>query len=79
MKFNPYKLFTRVKRSSENARHAKRSWRKRAPQFSLSNTVLCLSLLFLFIPLFVITFYSFNSAKDIHLSKYIKVEYQRQD
>ncbi len=77
MKFNPYKLFTRVKRSSENARHAKRSWRKRAPQFSLSNTVLCLSLLFLFIPLFVITFYSFNSAKDTTFQSFSFVWYEK--
>ncbi|MBQ0050637.1 MAG: ABC transporter permease [Treponema sp.] len=44
----------------EAAKHAKRDWKKRARSFSFSNTVLVLSLIFLFIPLFVIVFYSFN-------------------
>ena len=57
MHFNPYKLFIRRGRTSENAKHAKRDWKKRAPQLSLSNTALGLSLRFLFIPLFVIIFY----------------------
>ncbi len=48
---------------SETHRHAKRFWKKHAPIFSFSNTVLVLSLLFLFIPLFVIIFYSFNESK----------------
>lgn len=50
------------KPNSENHRHAKRSWRKRAPVLSFSKTVLGLSLAFLFIPLFVIIFYSFNNS-----------------
>ena len=48
---------------SENHRHAKRFWKKHAPVFSFSKTVLFVSLLFLFIPLFVIIFYSFNESK----------------
>ena len=32
---------------------------------SFSNTMLCLTILFLFIPLFVVTFFSFNSAKGM--------------
>lgn len=50
--------------SSETGRHAKRDWKKRAPKFSFSKTVLALSLAFLFIPLFVIVFYSFNESKS---------------
>lgn len=48
---------------SENHKHAKRSWKKHAPVFSFSKTVLFVALLFLFIPLFVIIFYSFNDSK----------------
>ena len=53
---------------SENHRHAKRSWKKRAQVFSFSNSMLCLALLFLFIPLFVIIFYSFNESKGTSFS-----------
>ncbi len=77
MKMNPYKLFTKNARASENARHAKRSWRKRAPHFGLSNSMLALSLMFLFIPLFVIIFYSFNSAKDAHFQQFSFVWYEK--
>ena len=77
MKLNPYKLFIRNKRPSENARHAKRNWKRLAPQFSLSNSVLALSLMFLFIPLFVIIFYSFNSAKDTNFQNFSFVWYEK--
>lgn len=49
---------------SENHKHAKRDWKKRAPKFSFSKTVLFIALLFLFVPLFVIIFYSFNASKS---------------
>ena len=50
--------------NSENARHAKRSWKKRGyRRFSFSKLVLGLTILFLFIPLFVILVYSFNESK----------------
>ena len=39
---------------SENFRHAKRNWKKRAQTFSFSNFTLCFTFLFLYIPLFVI-------------------------
>ena len=77
MKLNPFKLFIKNKRSSENARHAKRSWRKRAPHIGLSNSVLALSLMFLFIPLFVIIFYSLNSAKDTNFQHFSFVWYEK--
>lgn len=47
---------------TENARHAKRYWKKNGRRFSNSNLVLCLTLAFLYIPLFVIIFYSFNKS-----------------
>ena len=49
---------------SESNRHAKRTWKKFNRRVSFSNTMLCLSLLFLFIPLFIIIFFSFNASKD---------------
>ena len=48
---------------SEGNKHAKRDWKKRGRAFSFSNTVLIIALLFLFVPLFVIIFYSFNASK----------------
>lgn len=54
---------------SENHRHAKRSWKKRAKVLGFSHTVLFLSILFLFIPLFVIIVYSFNDSKGATFTK----------
>ena len=52
------------KPTSENARHARRSWKKAGQRkWSLSKTVLWFTLLFLFVPLFVIIIYSFNDSK----------------
>lgn len=53
----------RNRKMSEPARHAKKSWKKHEPTFSFSKTVLAITLLFLFIPLFVIIIYSFNDSK----------------
>ncbi|MCR5188140.1 MAG: ABC transporter permease [Treponema sp.] len=54
---------------SENARHAKRSWKKRGQKtFSGSKAVLCLTLAFLYIPLFVIIVFSFNKSEGAHIS-----------
>ncbi len=55
-------------RNSENARHAKRSWKKRAPKFSTSKSVMIFTLAFLYIPLFVIIFFSFNKSEGAHFS-----------
>lgn len=71
-----YKKFKSVPKSESN-RHAKLQWKKRNRRFSLSNTVLCLSLLFLFLPLFVIVFYSFNEAKDTTFTRFSFVWYQK--
>lgn len=64
------------KPKAENSRHAKRSWKKRAELFSFSNTLLFLSLLFLFIPLFVIIFFSFNESKSSSFTRFSFVWYE---
>lgn len=61
---------------TENNRHAKRFWKKHKPALSLSNTVLFLALLFLFIPLFVIIFYSFNGSKSAKFDGFSFVWYE---
>ena len=54
---------------SENARHAKRSWRHHGHKFSFSKMVLWLTIVFLFLPLFVIIVYSFNESKGAEFTK----------
>ena len=54
---------------SENARHAKRSWRRHGHKFSFSKLVLWLTIVFLFLPLFVIIVYSFNASKGAEFTK----------
>jgi spermidine/putrescine transport system permease protein len=49
---------------SEPARHARRALQNR-PRLSLSNTVMALSVIFLFLPLVVIVVFSFNRAKGM--------------
>ncbi len=61
---------------SESNKHAKRNWKRHGRKFSLSNTVLALSLAFLFIPLFVIVFYSFNESKGSNFTKFSLVWYE---
>jgi spermidine/putrescine transport system permease protein len=74
---NPLKLFISKKKSSENARHAKRNWKKRGTPFSLSAIILCLALLFLFIPLFVVIFFSFNASKDTNFTGFSFIWYEK--
>lgn len=74
---NPFKLFTEKKKSSENNRHAKRQWKKRNRKLSFSNSVLALALVFLFVPLFVIIFYSFNEAKDSTFTRFSFIWYEK--
>lgn len=75
--FNPFKQFGEKRKSSENARHAKRQWKKRNRHFSFSNLVLVLSLVFLFVPLFVIIFYSFNESKDTNFTRFSFIWYEK--
>ena len=59
------------KPASENARHARRTWKKAGQhRWSFSKTVLWLTLLFLFIPLFVIIIYSFNDSKGAEFTNF---------
>jgi spermidine/putrescine transport system permease protein len=62
---------------AEPARHAKKNWKKYAPVFSLSKTILVLTLLFLFIPLFVIIIYSFNESKGAELTRPSLIWYRK--
>ncbi len=71
------KLVSRPARPAEPTRHAKRSWKKRAVSFGFSNATLALTLVFLFLPLFVIVFYSFNEAKDTTWTKFSLVWYEK--
>jgi len=73
---NPYKLFSEKRTPSENAKHAKRHWKKHNP-FSFSKLVLILTVLFLFVPLFVVIFYSFNESKDTNFTGFSFVWYQK--
>lgn len=75
--YNPFKQFGEKRKSSENARHAKRQWKKRNRHFSFSNLVLVLSLVFLFVPLFVIIFYSFNESKDTNFTRFSFIWYEK--
>lgn len=61
---------------TEGNRHAKRNWKRHGRRFSFSNTVLALSLAFLFIPLFVIVFYSFNGSKSANFTNFSLVWYE---
>ena len=61
-------LLNKKKKLSEANKHARRSWIKKAPHIGFSNSVLALALLFLFIPLFVIVFFSFNKSKDTNFT-----------
>ena len=77
MRFNPFRMFNKKKKPTEPAKHAMRSWKKRAPQIGFSNVMLLLTLLFLFIPLFVIVFYSFNESKDTTWTRFSFVWYEK--
>jgi spermidine/putrescine transport system permease protein len=51
------------KAPGEAARHARRAYRQR---FSLSQTIFIFTLIFLFLPLFVLILYSFNDSKGMN-------------
>ena len=74
---NPFKLYAQRKKASEPARHAKRDWKKRNTPVSFSKTVLIICLLFLFLPLLVIIFYSFNESKDTTFTGVSFIWYQK--
>lgn len=66
MNLSPYKkLISHINKKnpmSEPARHARRAFQRRKP-FSFSRIVLVITLVFLFLPLFYIIFFSFNESK----------------
>lgn len=70
-------IFNKNKPTSENAVHAKRSWKKRGKHvFSFSKVVLMLTIIFLFLPLFVIFAYSFNESKGAEFTNFSLVWYK---
>jgi len=62
------------KNHGEAARHAKRAYRKR---FSISQFVFIFTLIFLFLPLFVLVVYSFNSSTSMQWTGFSLRWYQR--
>ncbi|MDR1178455.1 MAG: ABC transporter permease [Spirochaetaceae bacterium] len=58
----------------EAARHARRAYRKK---FSLSQTVFIATLVFLFLPLFVLILYSFNASQGTAWTGFSLVWYER--
>ena len=78
MKFrNLLKPFVTPPKQTRPARHAKKTWKRRSPKLSFSKTFLALGLLFLFIPLFVIVFFSFNSSKDTSWTGFSFIWYEK--
>lgn len=75
--FTPFiSRLSKNKPTSEPARHAKRAYQNKTP-VSLSNTVLTVAVVFLFLPLAVIVVYSFNSAKGMEWSGFSLGWYQK--
>ena len=75
--FTPFiSRLSKKKPTSEPARHAKRAYQNKN-RVSLSNTVLTVAVVFLFLPLAVIVIYSFNSAKGMVWSGFSLGWYQK--
>lgn len=60
--------------TGEASRHARRAYRKR---FSFSQTVFIMTIVFLFLPLFVLILYSFNASKGMGWTGFSLVWYER--
>jgi spermidine/putrescine transport system permease protein len=60
--------------AGEAARHARRAYRK---AFSFSETVFIATIVFLFLPLFVLILYSFNSSKGMNWTGFSLVWYEQ--
>ena len=74
---NPFSLFLKARRPSESARHAKKRWKMYNPTVSFSKVMLVLSLVFLFLPLLVITVFSFNESKDTEFTRVSFIWYEK--
>ena len=59
----------------EAARHARRAYRRRP--FSFSQTIFIAAIVFLFLPLFVLVIYSFNSSKGMGWTGFSFVWYEQ--
>jgi spermidine/putrescine transport system permease protein len=59
--------------AGEAARHARRAYRKR---FSFSHTIFIATIVFLFLPLFILVLYSFNSSKGMNWTGFSFVWYE---
>ena len=60
---------------TEPARHARRAFQRK--RFSISITVLAVTILFLFLPLFYIIFFSFNESKGSEFTKFSLIWYKK--
>jgi spermidine/putrescine transport system permease protein len=63
--------------TDEAARHARRALRRRQKPFSFSAVVFAATVIFLFLPLFVLTLYSFNAAKSLHFTGFSFIWYEQ--
>lgn len=81
MNGNPYRsLLNKINKKkpvSEPARHARRAFQKKKPKFSISTTTLMLTILFLFLPLFYIVFFSFNASKGSDFTGFSMIWYKK--
>lgn len=66
--------FRKAAPSGEAARHARRAYRKR---FSFSQTVFLATIVFLFMPLFVLVLYSFNESRGMGWTGFSLIWYQK--
>jgi spermidine/putrescine transport system permease protein len=60
--------------SGEAARHARRAYRRK---FSFSQTVFMTTIVFLFLPLFVLILYSFNESKGMGWTRFSFIWYEK--
>jgi spermidine/putrescine transport system permease protein len=77
MKLNIRSIITTLrngKPAGEAARHAKRAYRS---SFSLSQTVFIFTIVFLFLPLFVLFLYSFNGSKGMKWTSFSFIWYEQ--
>ena len=79
MTTSPYRgLLNRLHKKTpvtEPAKHAKRAFQKK--RFSFSTTVLVVTVIFLFLPLFYIIFFSFNESKGSEFTNFSLVWYKK--
>ena len=66
---HPFYFFVEKAFSNKGKPKAEKAWRNRTNVFNISNIILILTLLFLFIPLFVIIVYSFNESKGAEFTR----------